>query len=212
MKNQSFKEELLMICKFCGNSIEDNSDFCFICGQKVEDAEPAFQNAQSNDVFSQSSAPAEAPVAEVPVAPAYVAEAPVAPAAPVAPEAPIPAAYASCPYVTAESPCVATAPAAKGKKKGKKEKDPSKASKALKFFTALFLAVFLAVPAFLWKTVSLAFIVLLVVYAVLDVKAYKKAKGAGFEEKAVAIINSTGIGACIGFALVCVKFLMVAYM
>ncbi len=198
-----------MICKFCGNSIEDNSDFCFICGQKVENAESV---AQSNDVFSQSSAPAEAPVAEVPVAPAYVAEAPVAP---VAPEAPIPAAYASCPYVTAESPCVANAPSAKGKKKGKKaksEKDPSKASKALKFFTALFLAVFLAVPAFLWKAISLAFIVLLVVYAVLDTKAYKKAKAAGYEEKAIAIINSTGIGACIGLVLVCVKFLMVAYM
>ena len=24
-----------MICKFCGNVIEDTSDFCFICGQKV---------------------------------------------------------------------------------------------------------------------------------------------------------------------------------
>lgn len=203
-----------MICKFCGNSIEDNSDFCFICGQKVENADPAFQNTQSNDVFSQSSAPAAAPVAEVPVAPAYVAEAPAAPAAPVAPATPIPAAYASCPYVTAESPCVANAPAAKGngKKKGKKEKDPSKATKALKFFTALFLALFLAVPAFLWKTISLAFIVLIVVYAVLDVKAIKKAVAAGYNEKATAIINSTGIGACIGLVLVCVKFLMVAYM
>lgn len=199
-----------MICKFCGNSIEDNSDFCFICGQKVENADSAFQNAQSNDVFSQSSA---APVAEVPVAPAYVAEAPVAPAEPVAPAAPIPAAYASCPYVTAESPCVTAAPApAKGKKKAKKEKDPSKATKALKFFTALFLALFLAVPAFLWKTISLAFIVLIVVYAVLDVKAIKKAVAAGYNEKATAIINSTGIGACIGLVLVCVKFLMVAYM
>ena len=25
-----------MICKYCGNQIDDNSDFCFICGQKVE--------------------------------------------------------------------------------------------------------------------------------------------------------------------------------
>ena len=32
-----------MICKYCGNQIDDNSDFCFICGQKVNpiDAENA---------------------------------------------------------------------------------------------------------------------------------------------------------------------------
>ncbi len=182
-----------MICKFCGNSIEDNSDFCFICGQKVEAAEPAFQPATSNDVFSQAAAP-EAPVAAAPVAPA--AEAPVA-----APEA---------------APVAApVAEEGKKKKKGKKEKaakDSSQASKALKFFTALFLAVFLAVPAFIWKTISLAFIVLIIVYAVLDKKAYDKAKKLGYEEKAVAILNSTGIGACIGLALVCIKFFMVAYM
>ena len=31
-----------MICKFCGNVIEDSSDFCFICGQKVAEEAPAF--------------------------------------------------------------------------------------------------------------------------------------------------------------------------
>ena len=31
-----------MICKFCGNVIEDNSDFCFICGQKVVTEAPAY--------------------------------------------------------------------------------------------------------------------------------------------------------------------------
>lgn len=197
-----------MICKFCGNSIEDNSDFCFICGQKVENTEAAFQPAQSNDVFSQiTPAPAEEAVApvEAPAAPVAV---PVA--APVA--APVQG-IASCPYVTPDSPCMVAAAAEQPKgKKGKKTKDPSKASKALKFFTALFLALFLALAAFMWGTISLAFVALVVIYALFDRKAYKKAKAAGYEEKAVAILNSTGIGACIGLALVCVKFLMVAYM
>ncbi len=191
-----------MICKFCGNSIEDNSDFCFICGQKVEAAEPAFQSASSNDVFSQAAAP-EAPVAEAPAAEAPVAEAVAE--APAAPVAEAPAAPVAAPV----------AEEGKKKKKGKKEKaakDSSQASKALKFFTALFLAVFLAVPAFLWKTISLVFIILIIVYAVLDKKAYDKAKKLGHEEKAVAILNSTGIGACIGLALVLVKFFMVAYL
>lgn len=180
-----------MICKFCGNSIEDNSDFCFICGQKVENAEPAFQPAPSNDVFSQA---AQAPVA--PAAEAPAAEAPVAPAA--APEAaPVQVAAAI------EEP---------SKKKGKKQKDPSKASKGLKFFTTLFLAAFLGLAAFMWSSTSFVFVALVVIYALFDRKAYKKAKSQGYEEKAVAILNSTGIGACIGMALICVKFFMEAYM
>lgn len=174
-----------MICKFCGNSIEDNSDFCFICGQKVEAEAPAFQPAASDDVFSQSAAPA--PEAVPPVAPVAPVAAPVAPAVPV------------------EEP-------KKKKKKAKKEKNPDDASKALKFFTVLFLAIFLAAPAFMWSMASLAFVVLLVVYAILDKKAYDKAKKLGNETKAIAILNSTGIGAAIGLALVCLKFFMVAYM
>lgn len=66
-----------MICKFCGNEIDDGSEFCFICGQKVEMAAPAY-----------AAAGTEAPVAEAPVAEetAVAAPAPVveAPAAPVA--------------------------------------------------------------------------------------------------------------------------------
>ncbi|MCM1363557.1 MAG: zinc-ribbon domain-containing protein [Faecalibacterium sp.] len=68
-----------MICKFCGNEIDDGSEFCFICGQKVEVAAPAYAVA-GNDVYSQA-ATAE-PVAPVEAAP--VASAPVeAPAVPV---------------------------------------------------------------------------------------------------------------------------------
>ena len=56
-----------MICKFCGNVIEDTSDFCFICGQKVADEAPAFET---------ENIPAEEPKAEE-----IVAEAPVTAAA-----------------------------------------------------------------------------------------------------------------------------------
>ena len=45
-----------MVCKFCGNTIEDNSEFCFICGNKaVKDELPA------EEVFAQPK-PAEVPV------------------------------------------------------------------------------------------------------------------------------------------------------
>ena len=45
-----------MVCKFCGNTIEDNSEFCFICGNKViKDEIPA------EAVYTQP-APAEIPV------------------------------------------------------------------------------------------------------------------------------------------------------
>ncbi len=65
-----------MICKFCGNEIDDGSDFCFICGQKVEAAAPAYA-AEGAAAPADSQAPvAAAPVA--PVAPAAVEEAPAA--------------------------------------------------------------------------------------------------------------------------------------
>lgn len=53
-----------MICKFCGNEIDNGSDFCFICGQKVEAEVPAFAAAGGEDVYSQTDAAeaAEAPV------------------------------------------------------------------------------------------------------------------------------------------------------
>lgn len=64
-----------MICKFCGNEIDDGSDFCFICGQKVEATAPAYAAA--------GAAPAE-------TAPAPAVEAaPVAPVAAQEPAAPV---------------------------------------------------------------------------------------------------------------------------
>lgn len=66
-----------MICKFCGNEIDDNSDFCFICGQKVEaqTAPAAEVNDTADDVYAQPRQP-EAPVA---VAQQPAVQAPVAP-------------------------------------------------------------------------------------------------------------------------------------
>ena len=73
-----------MVCKFCGNTIEDSSEFCFICGNKIiKDEAPA------EAVFTQP-VPAEVPVvtAEAPAvepqavyapqgAPVYTQQAPI---------------------------------------------------------------------------------------------------------------------------------------
>ncbi len=114
-----------MICKFCGNEIDDGSDFCYICGQKVEEPVPAYAAA---DVYSQ---PAAAPAAP---APAPVAPAPAPVAAAPAPATPAPAPVAA----PAAAPAVAPeAPAEQGgkKKRGKKVKDPNMASRAQRFFS-----------------------------------------------------------------------------
>ncbi|MCM1544031.1 MAG: hypothetical protein NC110_01920 [Ruminococcus sp.] len=65
-----------MICKFCGNEIDDGSDFCFICGQKVEAAAPAFVAGAEANAQPVAVAEPAAPVAEATAAPV---EAPVAP-------------------------------------------------------------------------------------------------------------------------------------
>lgn len=44
-----------MICKFCGNEIDDHSEFCFVCGQKI----PA-QSGQE-DLSNEPAAPAADP-------------------------------------------------------------------------------------------------------------------------------------------------------
>ncbi len=201
-----------MICKFCGNSIEDNSDFCFICGQKVEAEAAPLQNAESNDVFSQSAqAPAavEAASAEAEaVAQAAPVAAPVQVAEPAPMDCPVQAQSGAvqCPYQ--QMP----APQEMSKKGKKKNKDKSQPTKALKFFTTLFLALFLALAAFMSGAVRYVCIILVAVYALCDWKAYKKAKKLGYETKCVAILNSTGIGAIIGMALILVKLFMTAYM
>ena len=145
-----------MICKFCGNEIDDNSDFCFICGQKVEALQVAPVAAEEN-VYSepQVSAPVAVEAAEAPV---Y--QAPVAPVAAVAE-----------PEETSK----------KKKKKAKKVKDPSAASKVVKFFSFL--------------------------SAIIGLILYNKAKKAGNEQKAVAILNAVMAGVCVKLAVVNVVLL-----
>lgn len=154
-----------MVCKFCGNTIEDASEFCFICGNKVvkEEAPEVFAPVAPEAPVAVAPTPAEAQ-------PIYAQQAPVA-VAPVAPEAP------------AEVPAEEGKKSKKAKKEKKAKKDKSECSKAMKFFAALFAITFvLQFIPWIW---------------------YKKAKKAGYEEKAVAIINSLMTGLCIFMAIIC---------
>ena len=177
-----------MICKFCVNEIDDGSDFCYICGQKVEEPAPAF--AAASAVYSQSAAapvaPAQAPVApaQAPVAPAPAAAQPVQPAAPV--QAPVPpAAYAApvAPGTYAEG----VADQGGKKKRAKKVKDPNMASRAQRFFS--FLLFFIVGPIL-----------------------YKKEKKNGNETKAISILNATMRGLCVFMAIVIVVMIKIFVM
>ena len=111
-----------MVCKFCGNTIEDNSEFCFICGNKaIKDELPA------EEVFAQPK-PAEVPVvtADAPAADpqtVYTQQAPI-----YTQQTPI---YAQQVYVQPVEP-----------KKAKKA-CKSTLSKAAKFFAVVFAATFI---------------------------------------------------------------------
>ena len=177
-----------MICKFCGNVIEDNSDFCFICGQKVVAEAPAY----AAEVYSQKpeGAPAEVAVEQ----PVYAAPAQPVYAPPVAP---------------VEEP-----------KKGKKAKKAKKADKSAltkggRFFTGLFAALFLAVAGLMIMSGKILFAVVCVavtaLVAFIYAKNYKKAIAAGYEDKALDILNTGMIGLCVGMAVV-VLSLIKAYM
>ena len=108
-----------MVCKFCGNTIEDNSEFCFICGNKaIKDEIPA------EEVFTQPK-PAEVPVvtAEAPAVDAqtvYTQQAPV---------------YAQHTPIFAQQVYVQQTVAPK---KAKKKAPKSSCSKALKIFAIIF--------------------------------------------------------------------------
>ncbi len=151
-----------MVCKFCGNTIEDSSEFCFICGNKVmkEEAPEVYTEAKPVEV------PVVAPAAEAAAQPIYAQQAPV---------------YAQQAYAAPAAP--AEAPAEEGKKGKKAKKDKSVCSKAKKFFAALFAITFvLQFIPWIW---------------------YKNAKKAGYEEKAVSILNSLMTGLCIFMAVIC---------
>ncbi len=181
-----------MICKFCGNVIDDNSDFCFICGQKnpAEEKEAQADIAENNNVFSQAAP--EAPATE-PVAVAVEATAPAAAETPVYDATVAPYYAQSAPIYAQSAPVYAqqviiqqVAPAQIVKAAKKKEKDSSVASKAMIILTTILSATFLLqfIP-WLW---------------------IKDAKKAGHETKAVTLLNSIMIGLCIFMAVICLVF------
>lgn len=108
-----------MYCKFCGNEIEDGSDFCYVCGQRVSPVRP-----NTDDVYSQA-APAEAATEPAPV---FVPEQPVAVADPAQTQ-PMPA----------EAPVAADPEQQDGKKKKKKkEKTVYQTKRGVRFVCFLF--------------------------------------------------------------------------
>ena len=178
-----------MICKFCGNVIEDSSDFCFICGQKVAAEEaPAFAAEEpAAEVPATEEAPA---VAEAPVAPvAAAATVPAFPSFDTLPQgtpiyaqtAPV---YAHQVFIQQITPA-ATTPFVQvnGQNLGGKVKDASICSKAKKFFSAFFAVTFiLQFISWIW---------------------YSGAKKQGYPKKAEDILNSTMIGLCIFMVIAC---------
>lgn len=117
-----------MVCKFCGNEIDDNSDFCFICGQKVEAKEPAYAAAPVANVYTQpEAAPADEPTAE-----AEPVEAPAAEPVAAAPVSASVAAQRSKKELKAEM---------KAAKKAEKAAKYAIASRAARFFSFIFVLV-----------------------------------------------------------------------
>ena len=177
-----------MTCKFCGNVIEDNSDICFICGQKVEAAPVA-----------EAAADAFAPAA--PVAPVYAGE---VPAAPVAPAAPV---YAAAPVAPA-APAVADIKAQKkalkeAKKAAKKAKSGNKGTGSISK-GRLLLAAAIVILIFAIKSIAVYAIAAGIIFAFFTYRSYNKAIAAGDTATASRIINSAMIGACVGMAVACV--------
>lgn len=182
-----------MICKFCGNVIDDNSDFCFICGQKIPAAEieAKVEKEENNDVFSQAAPEVVTESAPENVAVAVEATAPAAPEAPVYDDVVAPYYTQSAPIYAQSAPVYAqqaiiqqVAPAQIVKTRS--PKDASAISKALLFFAALFSATFILqfIP-WIW---------------------YNNAKKAGYENKATTLLNTIMIGLCIFMVIVCLAF------
>lgn len=179
-----------MICKFCGNVIEDTSDFCFICGQKVAEeaaTEEAFVEAAPAPEAEEAVVTADAPVAAqaaatVPEFPAFDMST-LPQGTPIyAQTAPV---YAHQVFIQQITPAAPAAPFVQvnGQNLGGKVKDNSVCSKAKKFFSAFFALTFiLQFISWIW---------------------YSGAKKQGFPKKAEDILNSTMIGLCIFMVAVC---------
>ncbi len=176
-----------MICKFCGNVIEDTSDFCFICGQKVAEeaaTEEAFVEAapEAEEAVVTAGAPVAAQdtattVPEFPTfdmsnlpqgTPIYAQTAPV---------------YAHQVFIQQITPAAAATPFVQVNGQNIGGKDASVCSKAKKFFSAFFAVTFiLQFISWIW---------------------YSGAKKQGFPKKAEDILNSTMVGLCIFMVIAC---------
>ena len=175
-----------MICKFCGNVIEDSSDFCFICGQKVaeEVAEDAFTQAAPET--EEAVVAAEAPVAAAPAAESAIPTFPSFDTLPqgtpiYAQTAPV---YAHQVFIQQITPAASAAPFVQVNGQNiSGVKDASVCSKAKKFFSAFFAVTFiLQFISWIW---------------------YSGAKKQGYPKKAEDILNSTMIGLCIFMVIAC---------
>ena len=178
-----------MICKFCGNVIEDTSDFCFICGQKVAEeaaVEEAFVEAAPAPEAEEAVVTADAPVAQatatVPEFPAFDMST-LPQGTPIyAQTAPV---YAHQVFIQQITPAAPATPFVQvnGQNLGGKVKDASVCSKAKKFFSAFFALTFiLQFISWIW---------------------YSGAKKQGFPKKAEDILNATMIGLCIFMVIAC---------
>lgn len=72
LKNEMKCEGRSMICKFCGNEIDDHSQFCFVCGQKIDAPAPEAQ-AQTDALPAEPASAETLPVAEPAAAEEYAA-------------------------------------------------------------------------------------------------------------------------------------------
>lgn len=185
-----------MTCKFCGNVIEDNSDICFICGQKVE---PAAAPAEAADAF--------APAAPVAPAAAVAPAAPVATAAPVYAAAPVAPVYTAAPAAPSAADIKAQKKALKAAKKAaKKDGKGGKTS----FFRWLIPVLVIALT-FAVKDLCYVFVGVGLVYTYLVYRSYNKAVAAGNTDKANGLVNSSMAGAIAGMAIACVLLIKSAF-
>ena len=72
LKNEMKCGGQTMICKCCGNEIDDHSQFCFVCGQKIDAPVPEAQ-AQTDALPAEPASAETLPVSEPAAAEEYAA-------------------------------------------------------------------------------------------------------------------------------------------
>ena len=175
-----------MICKFCGNEIDNNSDFCFICGQKVEAQAPVY-TADNANVYSQAAQNVAPMDVEAPAEEAAPAPAPVQPTAQYAQQAPAPM-YQQPPMQYPAQPM--SKKQMKKQAKAAKKADKKAAKQAKKDATLVS------------KGKKFLYIFIVLIGQLIGLANYKKAKKAGDTELAVQTLNSFMTGVCVWLAAI----------